>query len=320
MCVFVGAGALAANVALGVGAATTAASVGMGIYSANAQASQAAASMNMQQRQSQANISMQNRQAQQQLNQSQQQMRLQQQQAATQQQQQLQQQFQNQSLQQQQLAMQMEQNQDIAFRNQQLQVQQQQSQQRLQQEQAAEARNLQIQQLNNSLLDKYSQQKAAVRRERDMLMLQNQTDRRVYQDEVETSERQKRANNDAANRVYISEQNNLSEKRKEAAFQAQTILAKSIGAKGSILAAGRTGQSVGLLVLDTERQAGVETAQQKAMLKADYDSALISMDNAFEQNLAGNRESDAQVGFNPEMPYLPSMPEVPNFVGFEIPT
>ena len=320
MCVFVGAGALAANVALGVGAATVATSVGMGIYSANAQAQQAAASMNMQQRQAQASIAMSNRQAQQQLNQSRQQQLLQQQQAAMQQQQQLQQQFQNQSLQQQQLSAQLESQQEIAFRNQQQSAQQQQAQQRLMQEQAAEARNLQIQQLNNALLDKYTQQKQAVKRERNMLMLQNETDRRVYQDELETADRQKRANNDAANRVYLSEQNNLNEKRKEAAFQAQTILAKSIGAKGSILATGRTGQSVGLLVLDTERQAGVENAQQKAMLKSDYDTALISMDNAFEQNLAGNIEAEASVGFSPEMPYLPQMPEVPNFVGFEIPT
>jgi hypothetical protein len=55
------------------------------------------------------------------------------------------------------------------------------------------------------------------------------------------------------------------------------------------------------------------------MLQADTDSALIAMDNAFQSNLDGNRQAEAQVGFNPEMPYLPSMPEVPNFVGFEIP-
>ena len=76
---------------------------------------------------------------------------------------------------------------------------------------------------------------------------------------------------------------------------------------------------MGLLALDTERQAGVASAQAKAMLQADTDSALIAMDNAFQSNLDGNRQAESQVGFNPEMPYLPSMPEVPNFVGFEIP-
>ena len=174
-------------------------------------------------------------------------------------------------------------------------------------------------QMNNALQDKYSQQREAVQRERDQLMLQNQTDRRVYQDSLETSEAQKVENAAAANRVYIAEQAQLSEKRKEAAFQAQTILAKSIGAKGQILATGRTGQSVGLLVLDAERQKGRQTAQQNAMLEADYTNALIAMDDAFQQNLAGDRQADSKVGFNPEMPYLPSMPEVPNFVGFEIP-
>ena len=174
--------------------------------------------------------------------------------------------------------------------------------------------------MNNALKDRYTQQREAVKQERSQLMLQNQTDRRVYQAGQETSAEQKRANAEAANRVYISEQQQLSEKRKESAFQAQTILAKSIGTKGSILATGRTGQSIGLLVIDAERQAGRATVQQEAMLKSDYDSALISMDNAFQQNLEGDRQADAQVGFNPEMPYLPQMPEVPNFVGFEIPT
>ena len=222
-------------------------------------------------------------------------------------------------MQQRQQAQQLSMQQSLAYDQQRQSLQQTQRAQRLQVEQAAEGRNLQIQQLNNSLKDKYSQQREAVQRERDQLMLQNQTDRRVYQDSLETSEEQKVANAEAANRVYVAEQSQLSEKRKEAAFQAQTILAKSIGAKGAILATGRSGQSVGLLTLDTERQAGVQTAQKDAMLQADYDSALIAMDNAFQQNLAGNRQAAAKVGFNPEMPYLPSMPEVPNFVGFEIP-
>ena len=246
-------------------------------------------------------------------------MQMQQQQASMQMQQSMQQNFQNQMLQQRQQIDSLKQSASIAYEQQRLNLEQTQKAQRLQQEQAAEGRNLQIQQMNNALKDRYTQQREAVRQERDQLMQQNQTDRRVYQDSIETSQEQMRLNAEAANRVYVAEQSQLSEKRKEAAFQAQTILAKSIGAKGQILATGRTGQSVGLLVLDTERQAGRQTAQQEAMLKADYDSALIAMDDAFEKNLAGNRQAEAKVGFNPEMPYLPSMPEVPNFVGFEIP-
>ena len=303
-----------------LGAVTLVSTVGMGIYSGQQQAAQASASMRMAQANAQTNIQMQNRAQQQQLMQQRSQMQLQQQQAQMQQQQAMQQNFQNQQLGQRQQAAQLQQQQQLAYDNQRQQLQQLQSNQRLQQEQAAANRNLQIEQINNALRDKYTQQKDAVRRERNQLMVQNETDRRVHQSQMQTSDKQMLANAEAANRVYVAEQATLNEKRKEAAFEAQTILAKSIGAKGKILATGRTGQSVGLLALDTERQAGVATAQQEAMLKADYDSALISMDNAFEQNLADNRKAESSIGFAPNMPYLPEMPSVPNFVGFDIPT
>ena len=53
----------------------------------------------------------------------------------------------------------------------------------------------------------------------------------------------------------------MSEAKKKAAFAQQTALAKSIGSKGAILSAGRTGQSVGLLINDAERQSGFAQAQ-----------------------------------------------------------
>lgn len=305
---------------ISLGAATLVSTVGMGIYSANMQASQAGAQMRQAQMNAQQNAAMSNQAQMLQAAQQRSQMAMQQQQAQQQMQQSMQQNFQNQLLSQQQQAAQLSQQQSLAYDSQRLNLQQTQANNRLQIEQAAEGRNLQIQQLNNALKDRYVQQREAVKRERDMLMQQNQTDRRVYQDQQETATKQSIANAEAANRVYMGEQSQLSEKRKEAAFKAQTILAKSIGAKGSILATGRTGQSVGLLALDTERQAGRDVAATEAMMKADYDTALINMDNAFQQNLEGNRQAESKVGFNPEMPYLPQMPEVPNFVGFEIPT
>ena len=305
--------------AIAIAAVTAVSSIGMGIYSANQQSAQASASMAQAQSNAQANVYMQNRSQMVNLRQQQATAQMQQQQQSLQMQQSMTQNYQNQVLSQRQQIDTLKQNASIAYEQQRLNLDQTQTAQRLQQEQAAEGRNLQIEQMNNALQDRYTQQREAVKQERQQLMLQNQTDRKVYQDSVETSDEQMRSNAEAANRVYVAEQAQLSEKRKEAAFEAQTILARSIGAKGSILATGRTGQSVGLLVLDTERQAGRQTAQQEAMLKADYDSALIAMDDAFQNNLAGNRQAEAKVGFNPEMPYLPSMPEVPNFVGFEIP-
>ena len=303
-----------------LGTITLVSTVGMGIYSTNQQAAQASASMAQAQSNAQTNVAIQNQQSLMNLRQTQASQAQQMQQSQQQMAQQMQQTYQNQQLQQRQQANQLRQQQTLAYDSQRQQLEQLQSNQRLQQEQAAANRNLQIEQINNALRDKYTQQKDAVRRERNQLMVQNETDRRVHQSQMQTSDKQMLANAEAANRVYVAEQATLNEKRKEAAFEAQTILAKSIGAKGKILATGRTGQSVGLLALDTERQAGVATAQQEAMLKADYDSALISMDSAFEQNLADNRKAESSIGFAPNMPYLPEMPSVPNFVGFDIPT
>jgi hypothetical protein len=305
---------------ISLGAAALVSSVGMGIYSTNQQAAQASASMAQAQSNAQTNVAIQNQQSMMNLRQTQASQAQQMQQSQQQMAQQMQQTYQNQQLQQRQQANQLRQQQTLAYDSQRQQLEQLQSNQRLQQEQAAANRNLQIEQINNALRDKYTQQKDAVRRERNQLMVQNETDRRVHQSQMQTSDKQMLANAEAANRVYVAEQATLNEKRKEAAFEAQTILAKSIGAKGKILATGRTGQSVGLLALDTERQAGVATAQQEAMLKADYDSALIAMDNAYEQNLADNRKAESSIGFAPNMPYLPKMPSVPNFVGFDIPT
>lgn len=300
----------------GVGAV---ANYSMGIQQANAQAAQAQAAATFQSQQAQINY---NQQAQAQFTQQAQQqaqMRLQQSQFQASQMQAMQQQGQQQMFQMQQNQAQLKQNAEFQYQNQQLQVRQQQEAQRFQAEQAAKAANLQVEQMNNQLADKYTQNKEAVRAEREQLLKKYETDKRVYQDSKETAQQQAAENATAANRVYVAEQAKLEGKRREAAFEAQSILAKSIGAKGTILASGRTGQSVGLLLGDVERQAGIQKAQQTAMLEADQVAAIIGMENAFEQNKAADRQAEAQIGFDPTMPYLPKMPEVPTFVGFEIP-
>lgn len=300
----------------GVGAV---ANYSMGIQQANAQAAQAQAAADFQSQQAQINY---NQQAQAQMQQAQQQratMMQQQSQFAAQQRLQMQQQGQQQLFQMQQNQAQLRQQADFQAQNQRQQLSQQQESRKFQAEQAAKQANLQIEQMNAQLADKYTQQKEAVRAERNQLLKKFETDKRVYQDSKETAQQQEAENASAANRVYVAEQAKLEGKRREAAFEAQSILAKSIGAKGTILASGRTGQSVGLLVNDAERQAGVAKAQQTAMLEADKVAAIIGMDDAFEQNKAADRQAQAQVGFDPSMPYLPKMPEVPTFVGFEIP-
>ena len=195
-------------------------------------------------------------------------------------------------------------------------LQQQQTQASLyqQQRQAQQNYNLQIQQANNNTLNAYNQQKAAAELEARNAMQRNEIERQNYQDSKESTDKQMRLNNEAANRVYVAEQVKLSEAAKKAAFARQTALAKSIGNEGRILASGRTGQSIGLLVNDAERQAGFEEAQANATFESQIDASAVAMEGAFIQSRGANEQALASLGMAPQDPILPSMPNIPVFL------
>ena len=130
----------------------------------------------------------------------------------------------------------------------------------------------------------------------------------------EDADQQIKYNNEAANRVYQQEQSKISEAKKKAAFAQQTALAKSIGSKGAILSAGRTGQSVGLLINDAERQSGFAQAQADAQLASTMEQSQISMDQAFLQSLGANNQAKSRKGMALTDPYMPQIPGIPNFV------
>ena len=89
--------------------------------------------------------------------------------------------------------------------------------------------------------------------------------------------------NRAVNKTYVQEQAKRAEARQKADFKSLEILRKSIGVQGKILASGATGQSVGLLALDAERQAGFAQAQQSASVDSAVLQSAISQDIAFDQ-------------------------------------
>ena len=71
---------------------------------------------------------------------------------------------------------------------------------------------------------------------------------------------------------------------------------------------------MGLIVNDAERQAGFEEAQALATMESQIEQSQIGMDSAFIQNQSANTQADNQVGFNPDSPYMPSMPGIPEFI------
>ena len=211
-------------------------------------------------------------------------------------------------------AQQAERQQQMAY--QQAVQQQQQESQRLtmQQRQQQQQMNLTIANNNAQMMNQYNQQQTQVLNERDSIMSRNQADKLNYQRSKETMDEQVRNNNEAANRVYMGEQAKINEAQKKAAFEQQALLAKSIGDKGKIMAAGRTGQSVGLLVNDVERQAGFNMAAEDAMAESKVEQSLLAMDSAFLQAQGQNNQAASRVAYNPADPYLPRMPDKPSFI------
>ncbi len=205
-------------------------------------------------------------------------------------------------------------NQDMQ-RQQMIQAQNQQRQSMiLSQKQQQDQYNLQVQQTNNNLANQYKQQRRQIEQERELIQAKYISDRLNAQRSLENTEQQIRFNNEAANKIYIQEQAKLSEAKKKAAFASQTALAKSIGAKGTILASGRSGQSVGLLLNDVERQAGFAQAQADATMNSTMQQALISMDQGYLQALGANQRAENNRIMEPSEPFMPDYPDAPTFV------
>ena len=212
------------------------------------------------------------------------------------------------TLSQQRLAIQQQRDQQEFQRNQTL------AQARLAQKNATDQANLAILQNNTQIENAYKQEKERVKLQRQNAMDRYEVDRLQHQRGKESRDEQVRLNNEAANRSYTAEQTKLSEARKKAAFARQASLAKMIGAKGAVLASGRTGQSIGLLANDAERQAGFELAQADATLESAKQSSLIGMETAFIQSKSANQQANNQVPFSPITPYLPEFPGIPTYV------
>lgn len=102
-------------------------------------------------------------------------------------------------------------------------------------------------------------------------------------------------NNEAANKVYVSEQMKLYEAKQKAAFKSVDIYAKSIGGMGKVLSTGAVGKSVGLLAMDPGRQSGRALAEQSAGIRSAAQSMEIGMSSAQSQNESANNQALSRV-------------------------
>ena len=161
-----------------------------------------------------------------------------------------------------------------------------QGQQQAQQQQQAAA--MQAQQAQQSMDLQYQAAQRQAHSERQAQVQKHIGDTRIQQAGTLAYYNQLNNNNEAANKSYVSEQVKLNEAKDKAAFQAQKNYAKAIGAQGKILSSGATGQSVGLLALDVDRQKGFADAEQNATIRSAEQAASIGMDTAFTQAKSAN--------------------------------
>lgn len=131
--------------------------------------------------------------------------------------------------------------------------------------------------------------------ERQQIQAKHIGDVRAQQAATNSYVRQIFNNDTAANKVYMQEQAVLQEARDKAAFRSQEIYAKQIGAVGSVLSTGMSGQSVGLLALDAERQGGFAQAQSDASIRSAEAMSAIRSDMAFNKAEGANNEAASRL-------------------------
>jgi len=183
-------------------------------------------------------------------------------------------------------------------------IMQSQQQQQFAQQQAA----MQQQQAIQNMDLQYQQAQRQVAQE-------NQARANKYQGEVRMQQAQKLSyyqqltnNNEALNKSYTQEQVKLNEAKDAAAFKAQANYAKAIGAKGKILAGGMSGQSIGLLALDVDRQKGFNDAQENASIRSAEAQAAIGMDSAYTQAKSANNQAYSKLTPNVQAPLMAPKP------------
>lgn len=163
----------------------------------------------------------------------------------------------------------------------------------------------------------FQQQQAnlALQQQRDQAEVANQ--QAANQVVGEAAQRQKQSefynqqvlnNQTSATKAQLQEQTKLDEARTKAAFQAQNIYAKSIGTKGTVLASGATGQSIGLLALDADRQAGLGMAEQDATVRSAARQAEVGSQAAQDAMTSANNQAFSQLSIPTAGPVMQRSP------------
>lgn len=139
----------------------------------------------------------------------------------------------------------------------------------------------------------YSEQQAQASYANSVAQAQYKQQQVLFQQSQTAYQQQISLNAEAASRAYAQEQQKLSAANQKAADEAQQLLVKQFQSQGSILASGRSGQSIGLMVADTQREYGRDLANLGLNLgyaNMDYGNSVENARNSWisANNLAAS--------------------------------
>lgn len=124
-------------------------------------------------------------------------------------------------------------------------------------------------------------------------------------------------NRQATSRAFMAEQQKLADSQAKAAVEGQRLLTTNLQTQGTVLASGRTGQSIGLLVNDASRVYG----QNAAMLNRNVDTAYGDYMNnsaiAVLRQLSADADATSRLIPEPIKPL--DLPELPRPVFADLP-
>lgn len=142
----------------------------------------------------------------------------------------------------------------------------------------------------------YQQQQQQAAYENALAQRQYQSQMIAYEQSERAYAQQIRLNSEAANESYMAKQRELQAEFRKASEEAQRLSVKSLQQQGQILASGRTGQSIGLLMADAERMEGRDFAmlgQNLAYATEDYYLGAQGIFNQAQtqQNIAASQRT-----------------------------
>lgn len=159
-----------------------------------------------------------------------------------------------------------------------------------------------------STIASYSSQQAAVAQQNAVAQAQYQQQMAAYQQSQNAYKQQIDLNAEAANRAYTGEQQKLQYEYRKAALEASELLASSMRTQGTLLASGRTGQSIGVLANDADREYSRDLATMGLNLAYANQNYLTTAQGVQQQWESANNLAASNRMLKPQAPIMQSGP------------